>query len=225
MRGQHQVVNRGGVVGGQVVDDLLAADVMGGDQLGASQFHRAVFDHHQVTVADPGIKMELLIAHFEIELLNNFPGFSRADMAGAEVVHVAPAFKMEDVDQVAAESHVIGAQVDAHAGGFQRCAAGVVAGRIVAKNRQVGHVAAGGKAGRNRNQSALLSGFRQFVEVGGVGGRQRRPALQAFLGFIGHAVAEDDQVLFIVHGVVSSGARFFTIVIEFPCSLKVNWSK
>ena len=110
-------------------------------------------------------------------------------------------------DQIAAQRDV--GILHRHADGerLQRRTAGVVVARVVAHNREVRGVAAGGHAVRNGRGHADHAARSQLVHHGGHSRRQRGLAAQLFNGLIGHAVAQNYNIF---HGFIS-----FLIIFSF----------
>ncbi len=76
--------------------------------------------------------------------------------------------------EVAAERDVARLEVDPHAGGFERAAAGVHLARIVAEEREVARVASGGDARRDRVEEPIHPVRREPIEVRFACGLERR---------------------------------------------------
>jgi hypothetical protein len=113
-------------------------------------------------------------------------------VAPGEVEHRAVG---PDVDQVAAEGDLVGPQTQTQRRRLDGRPAGVVAGRVVAEDRHVPHVAAGRHLGRDHRRPPDLAPRRQRRQRRHGGGLQRRAPTQLVDGLVGAAVGDADHVL------------------------------
>ena len=117
------------------------------------------------------------------------------EMTGGEVDHRAG---VVDGDEVAAVRDLVGLEFDAHRGGLDRRAAGVVLGRVVAEDREVADVAArreprGITAARPTSPAAARRRQARHVRR-----FERRAIVELGERLVGTAVGNEHEVL---HGV------------------------
>ena len=98
-------------------------------------------------------------------------------------------------DEVAADRPVVGAEGNAHGGGFERRPAGVDGEGVVAEEAERGHVAGRRQRPRHVVGAADDAGLGDAVHVRLAGRLQRRLAAEGVLRFVGAAVGDDDDVL------------------------------
>ena len=103
-------------------------------------------------------------------------GFTLRDVPGGEVLH----HLVHDGHEVASKNEFVGADFDVSRRGLQRRPPGVINHRVVAQQRQGGHVAARRKTRRDGVDKPLPAIGRNPIHVGLVGGFERGAAIQGY---------------------------------------------
>jgi len=179
----------------QIAADDAAGNVVRRGQL--TKLQNAFVPHKAMAVAHAGIKRECFAAKLLFHCLNQLTGLFGGDIVGAVIQQL---FLLERLvlgkrDQIAAHGHVAVLQVNSHADGFERGAAGVINFRIVAHCGKIGYIATG--------RHGIVDGFHQShrtqtgkaAHVRFVCRHHRCFAVQLLHGVIRHPVAEHDCIL------------------------------
>ncbi len=167
----------------QMVGDRLVRDVVRRLRLrvGGEGGRLVGSENEDIAVADAAVEFEPAAgdgsAERGVDGLDERPAFLAGDVAGREVAHLA----VLDVDEVAADRPVVGAERNAHRRGFERRPAGVDGERVVAEEAERGHV-----AGRRQRRGHVVgaadhAGAGDAVHVRLAGRLQRRLAAEGFL--------------------------------------------
>ena len=178
---------------GQPGADDLGQVVMGRLQLGQA----AMLPDHDMAVAGAGIELEFVAVEGGADGIHENVRVGGGDLAGAVVQDGLPVVGLflGDGGYVAAEDDVVRLHLHAYAEGLQGGTAGKVCQGVIAHDGQVGDFAAGGHSGGNILHHAHLAFGGQIVHGGGVGCFQGGLAAQGGDGLVGHAVAQNYDIL------------------------------
>ncbi len=145
---------------------------------------------HEVAVADPRVERDRVL-HSGLEIRKEPFAFRARDMARREICHDA----VTDGDQVAPVGEFGLSKGKAHACRFERSPAGIIAARIIAQDREIGDIAPGLEACRDRAHHPAHAVPGYPVHVRRIGVFERCLSSKFRYGLVGHSVAQDNDVL------------------------------
>ena len=182
----------------QMVGDRLVRDVVRRLRLRVGGERRGFFrsENENIAVADAGMEFQSAAwdgaAERGVNGLDKRPAFFAGDVAGREVAHLA----VLDMDEVAADGPVVGAERNAHRGGFERRPAGVDGEGVVAEQAEAWPRRWPASAARGTLLERPTTPVRAMRSMFGL-----RAACNGVLppsdscAFVGAAVGDDDDVL------------------------------
>ena len=172
---------------------LLGQMVMG--RLQGSQ--SAMLPDHDMAVAGAGIELESLIIERFPDGIHQLVGFCGGDFAG-RVIHdglFGIGLFLGEGHHVAAENNIVRLHLHAHAEGFQGRSTGKYNLGVITHHRQIGHFTAGRHTGRHILHHTHLALCSQVVHLWGLCHSQGGLTAQCGNGLIGHAVAQNNNIL------------------------------
>ena len=150
--------------------------------------------YQQVAVADAGMEHGGLVsfstAQIPIQVPDEDGGFFAADMTCAVILDAAVWMERQ---QIAAQGHIGGIQIHAHAGGFQHATALQALPGVVAQHGENRHIGTIGHAFGNGGEEPCNAFTGNAIHGRFAGHHERRLALQGLHGEVRHAIAQDDH--------------------------------
>ena len=157
----------------------------------------AMLPHHDVAVAGAGVELEGFVIECFPDGIHQNVGIGGGDFAGG-VIHngfLGVGFFLREGDHIAPEDHIVWFHFHAHTQGFQGRSSGKIGHGIITHNGQIGNFTAGGHTQGYVLHHAHFTAGGQSIHGGGGSGFQRCQTTQGFHGLVGHAVAQDNDIL------------------------------
>ena len=150
-----------------------------------------------MAVAGAGVELKFFVIEGFPDGIHQDVSVLGGDLAGAVVDDglLGVGLFFGNGDDITAEDDVSVLHGNTHAEGFQGGAAGIILLGVITQHRQVCHVAAGLHGRRNGPGQAHGAFTRQFVHRGSRSAFQGGLAAQRLQRLVGHAVAQDHDIL------------------------------